>query len=222
MRLGKLFYISLATKCQMLFSFAVVLIIVSALLVPWVYMGSLVNELNVNLAKQAALVVQSRYSLQTGDWADAQLDVQEFWPAISRELGLSVAAVELMYLDGCPALPSPDWDDFERDAIGQLCDDARALEAQRVVQDASRGQITRYAMAIRNPAIDDPKAGFRGIISVTTQSQEIWGYTNLYKMVMVGAAFVAGLLAIVVFYLITQYLILSPIIESGVWMPQQA
>lgn len=211
MRLGKLFYISLATKCQMLFSFAVVLIIVSALLVPWVYMGSLVNELNVNLAKQAAVAVQSRYALHTGDWADAQLDVQEFWPAISRELGLTVAEVRLLYLDGCPAQPSPDWDDFERDAIEQLCRDARALEAQRVVQDVSRGQITRYAMAVRNPAVDDPQAGLRGIISVTTQSQEIWGYTNLYKMVMVGAAFVAGLLAIVVFYLITQYLILSPV-----------
>ena len=51
MGLRKLFYISLATKCQMLFSVAVVVIIIAALLVPWVYMGSLVNELNANLAK---------------------------------------------------------------------------------------------------------------------------------------------------------------------------
>ena len=43
MRLSQLFYISLAAKCQMLFGIAVVLIIVTALLVPWIYMGYVVK-----------------------------------------------------------------------------------------------------------------------------------------------------------------------------------
>ncbi len=211
MRLSKLLYISLATKCQMLFSIAVVIIIVAALLVPWVYMGSLVNELNVNLAKQAALVVQSRYPLETKDWATVQEDIDEFWPEISRELGLTTSAPQLIYVGGCPLQPGEEWDDFERQAITQLCDNPQAFQAQRVVNEPNYGQLTRYALAVRDPSIDDPKANFLGIIGVTTRSQEIWSYTNLYQMVMVGAAFVAGLLAIVVFYLITQYLILSPV-----------
>ena len=212
MRLSKLFYISLATKCQMLFSFAVVIIIVTALLVPWVYMGSLVNELNVNLAKQAALVIQSRYPLvESDDWATIQEDIDDFWPEVSRRLGLTATAPQLVHLGGCPEQPDPQWDEFEHDAITQLCNSPQEFQAQRVVDEPRHGKVTRYALAVRDPAVGDPKTNFLGIISVTTLSQEIWSYANLYQMVMVGAAFVAGLLAIVVFYLITQYLILSPV-----------
>ncbi len=211
MGLRKLFYISLATKCQMLFSVAVVLIIVAALLVPWVYMGSLVSELNVNLGKQAALTVQSRYALHTANWAEVQTDIDAFWPAISRELGLTARAPKLVYVGGCPQEVDADWDAFERDTILQLCANPQEFQAQRTVDEPGQGPLTRYALAIRDPSQDDPRAGFLGIVTVTTLSEEIWSYTNLYQMVLVGAAFVAGLLAIVVFYLITQYLILSPV-----------
>ena len=204
MGLRKLFYISLATKCQMLFSVAVVVIIIAALLVPWVYMGSLVSELNANLAKQAALTVQSRYTLHTANWADVQTDIDEFWSAIARELGLTARAPQLVYVGGCPQEANTAWDDFERDAILQLCADPQEFEAQRTVTESGHGPLTRYALAIRDPSRDDPRAGFLGIVTVTTLSEEIWSYTNLYQMVLVGAAFVAGLLAIVVFYLITQ------------------
>jgi signal transduction histidine kinase len=211
MGLRSLFYISLATKCQMLFSVAVVVIIIAALLVPWVYMGSLVGELNANLAKQAALIVPSRYALHATDWADVQTDLDEFWPAISRELELAAPTPRLVYVGGCPQEVPADWDDFERDAVMQLCANPRKSQAQRTVHEPGRGPLTRYALAIRDPSQNDPRTAFLGIVTVTTRSEEIWSYTNLYQMVLVGAAFVAGLLAIVVFYLITQYLILSPV-----------
>lgn len=211
MRLSTLFRVSLATKCQLLFSFAVVLIIVAALLVPWVYMSTLVDELNVNLAKQCALVVRSRYHLEIEDWRAIQQDLHNSWSEESRRLGLSRVSPRLIPARGCIVPTADEVDDFERAAIEQLCDDPNRSEAQRVTNEANQGHLTRYALAVRDRSIEEPRTAFLGIISITTTSQEVWSYTNLYRMVMVGAAFVAGLLAMVVFYLITQYLILSPV-----------
>ena len=143
MGLRKLFYISLAAKCQMLFSVAVVVIIIAALLVPWVYMGSLVSELNANLAKQAALTIQSQYPLHAANWSDVQTDIDEFWPAIARELGLTARAPKLVYVGGCGQEAHADWDDFERDDILHMCGIPQEFGAQRTVQAPGRGPLTR-------------------------------------------------------------------------------
>ncbi len=211
MRLSKILYISLATKCQLLFSIAVILIIVATLLVPWLYMGFVVNELNVKMAKQAAMAIQSHYHLETEDWGIVQQDIDESWADLARKFDLTEVPPQLIYTAGCPDRPAPEWSSFITAAVAQLCRNPGTLEAQRIERQPSLGRITRYALAVRDPSIRDPRENFLGLIIISTVSQEIWGYTYLYQIVMVGAAFVAGLLAIVVFYLITQYLILSPV-----------
>lgn len=210
MKIGRLFQISLATKCQLLFGIAVIVIIVAALLVPWIFMGSLVDELNVNVAKQAALAVQARYRLETQDWKSVQVDLSETWPYFSRELGLTDSVPRLIYVGDCSGPPREEWDEFERVSIEQLCSNPQRSETQRIEHLAGRGRITRYGLAIRSSMFAEPTGRLRGIISVTMAAQQMELY-YLYQTVMMGAGVVAGLLAIAVFYVITQYLILSPV-----------
>ncbi len=210
MRLSRIFQVSLASKCQILFGIAVIIIITTALVVPWVYMGFLVEELNVNQAKQAALTVQSTYHPQTQDWAFVQANLNADWPTLSRELGLTETTPRLIYVGGCDAETIPTQvDPFEQEAIEQLCRHPTRNEAQKTEYLIGRGGLTHYAMAIRDSDLRDPRSNLLGIISVRlVSSLELY---NLYQIVMIGAALVAGMLAIVVFYLITQYLILSPV-----------
>jgi signal transduction histidine kinase len=67
------------------------------------------------------------------------------------------------------------------------------------------------ALAVRAPHPSQPHPELLGIISVVVTARPIWSAANLYQLVMIGAALVAGMFAVVVFYLITQYLILSPV-----------
>ncbi|MCG3136241.1 MAG: Sensor histidine kinase RcsC [Phycisphaerae bacterium] len=210
MRLGKLFQLSLAAKCQILFGMAVVVIIVVALLVPWIYMGVLVDELNINLAKQAALAVQSRYRLESQDWRAMQSDLAYAWPDIARELGLTATTPQLIPIDGCDQPLDAELGKFVVAAAEQLCANPSAIEAQSVEELPDFNRIMHYALAVRDHTSTVNRDQLLGLIVVTMAAQTIEIY-YLYQLVMVGAAFVAGLLAILVFYLITQYLILSPV-----------
>ena len=80
MRIGKLLHISLATKCQLLFGIAVISLIVTALLVPWLYMGFMVDELNLSRAKQSALTVYAAYDLQNHPWEEIEADLGISYP----------------------------------------------------------------------------------------------------------------------------------------------
>jgi len=140
-----------------------------------------------------------------------QQDLNESWPDVARQLGLNTNIPRLVYLGGCPEEYSVAQGDFQSAAIEQLCKTPEKFEAQSVEKIAGYGRLTHYALAIRDDTFEDPQSDLLGIVVVDLAAQELWSYTNLYQIVMVGAAFVAGLLAIVVFYLITQYLILSPV-----------
>jgi signal transduction histidine kinase len=212
MRLGKLFHMSLASKCQVLFGVAVISIIVTALLVPWLYMGILVRELNIDIAKQTALTVRSSYRLETQDWP-IQSDVEHAWPDMARRLGLAETVPRLIYIGGCERIDRAisSMNPFEAQAVAQLCGSPSVLQAHQIGDDTRGGHITRFALAIRDAGIDDPQSAFLGIVSVELAAEQVWSFANLYKIVMIGAGMVASILAIGVFYLITHYLILSPV-----------
>ena len=134
---------------------AVIVVIATALLVPWLYMGIVVRELNVKVAKEAALAVQSSYQLATRDWATAQNDLTEAWPSISRRLGLLRNPPRLLYVGGCPREIPRYWDELERRAVRQLCQTPQAIEAQQIENVPGYGRVTHYALAIRDPSIED-------------------------------------------------------------------
>ena len=85
MKLRGLFHISLARKCQLLFGFAVVLIIAAALFVPGFYLETFVHELHLRGARQLAMLARARLDTTAFDWRDEQVALQEWWDVHATE-----------------------------------------------------------------------------------------------------------------------------------------
>ncbi len=213
MRIGKILQISLATKCHLLFGLAVISLIVTALLVPWLYMGFMVDELNLSRAKQSALTVCSAYDLQNHPWGDIEDDLDSTWVETARRLGLNPSPPRLIPVqivgDG---EPRPDYGDpFINEAIRQLSAYPESREAHRVAEIPGYDVVMQYAMAIRDADAVEPEGALRGVVAVNMPTRPVWSFANLYELIMIGTGVVACIMAVAVFYLITQYLFLSPV-----------
>lgn len=222
------FKISLANKCRMLFGLAVLLIIAAALFVPGYRMEGLVHEMNVRRLRQMALAVNAHCDLETGDlpitpadldawrakreklWASKQEELAEWWPIYAQTRKLPEERIpKLIMLD-------PLNDDMPKGLASFIERSIRLMRRRMDVNEAvdwgiedDGTAIYRFACAVRSP--DDHK--LRGIIKTVYKPpetvQELWWN----RITLVLAGLLAGMLALFVFYLITQKLILSPVRE---------
>jgi len=206
---------SLAAKCRLLFGLAVALIIAATLLVPWYRMQSLVEMHSFERAERMAKVALWQAEVASYGWRAAQARLDEWWPAYARAAGLPVAVPRLIPLRDAPPGPPPELDDFLRESIELMRAQGRpgrpaVEENHRFERDASGQLVCRYAGAIRGKGDRYLRGELIGVAAVTVPVREVT-QMDVNRVVIILAGALAGVLAILVFYLITQKLILSPV-----------
>ena len=202
--------LSLGWKCRLLFGVAVLLILAAALYVPWQRMNNLTDEWYVARARQMAVAAVLTTDFAGQDWSLAQQQLNERWPALAKPADLDPQAPPLL-------IPTEAALAFPRH--GFIYGSAQALKADptkqfrfKIQQDKDTGaQRVRLAWAVRpGPAEPNPNE-LKGIVCVRIPKPAEHGFYNF--VVVVGSALGGGLLALLVFYLVTTRLILSPVRE---------
>lgn len=208
------FTISLAAKCRLLFGLAVLLIIASALFVPWLRMRDLVHEGNVQTARLIGRLAMARSDLGSGNWGPKQRAIDRWWPSGAAQHGFRSPAPKLVALSdpSSPQVP-PGVDDYVAQAIGDLSRNPELREAPPLVESSAIGLRYRMVLPVRSTGGRHPVGTLLGVVAVdymvADARTDLW--INLGLSLMAGA--LAGTLAVLVFYLITQKLILSPVRE---------
>lgn len=212
--------ISLATKCQLLFGVAVVLVVGAALFVPWQRMETLSEQPNESAAKLLADAVLQDH-VRTAGRPDPR--VLEF-PT-----------------NPLPATQQADSPTQRRELISRLRSEDRQLtpfersslrsfqrDRDQTVRDSLRNDRYRYARALyakgtclqcHTPTPMLPLAAramqsdapFIGIVSIEIPSQSSMQQQLLNRVLLLIAGLIAGALAGVTLYLIITRIILQPV-----------
>lgn len=209
-----MFTISLAAKCRLLFGLAVLLIIASALFVPWLRMQDLVHEANIQVARQIGRLALARSDLGSGDWSPKQKALDAWWPGGAQQYGLYGPSPRLIQLSDPSDPKAPPWvDDYIASSIRELSENHGLTEARAVAQRVGPDILYRLVAPVRSVGGRYPQGTLLGVVSVDYPSPDarLNLIINLGLSLMAGA--LAGILAVLVFYLITQKLILSPVRE---------
>jgi signal transduction histidine kinase len=214
--------ISLANKCQLLFGFAVLMILAAALSVPWVRSGTVVREGQFEAARQLADAwLADRIQLGTIELpGGVPRRFNELFddPDSGAPLRMTVVDANEIEADPDPFVTAA-LSRFRRDAeLSEHTDTvtiggevvyryARALrESQlRAIRDQSVSPISAEAL---EPESVDP---IRAVLVIDRRSKFAEGQLLRNRVYIIAAGIVAGLLAVLVFYLILTKLILSPV-----------
>ncbi|MBN1341045.1 MAG: HAMP domain-containing histidine kinase [Phycisphaerae bacterium] len=204
------FKLSLANKCRMLFGLAVLLIIAAALFVPGYRMESLVHEMNIRTIRQMALAVHAHCDLPGGDWEVKQAELEKWWPLYAEAHQFPPEPVpKLVKLNPLGKEVPEDISTFLKRSIDAMRERNDYNEAHDWGKEPDGTAIYRFALAVRRK--NDHKLA--GVITAwyrpaRTTEELLWN-----RGALIAAGALAGLLALLVFYLITQKLILSPVRE---------
>jgi signal transduction histidine kinase len=191
---------SLARKISLLFGAAVLLTIVVTLAFPRLQMNALNEHALLLEAKQVASIAHQTVDLGQHDWTAAQEQLLRHWPSLARELALSPQPPTLIRDD---ARVGPG---FQTDAMERL---RRNPEQRYYWRIQDEGRTFRFAMAVRGSPADPYPQVLRGLIDVRLPIP--WA-PAVWNAVVTGLAGASGaVLAIVVFYLVTQRLVLRPV-----------
>lgn len=107
----------------------------------------------------------------------------------------------------------PDRDEFEAQAIRDMLNNEEVNKAQRTERNPGEPTTYRYALAVRGQERGTVRRPLVGIVSVKLPLPKVDETLLVARVVIVLAGLLAGFLAILVFYLITQKLILAPVRE---------
>lgn len=192
--------ISLARKISLLFGTAVLLTIGVTLVFPWMQMSALNDDRLLVRANRVATAAYLTVDLHAPDWDAAQAQLEQRWPLLVRELGLSAQPPKLIRA-GTGVGPG-----FQRDAFEILSYRTAQLYHWDIQDD---GRLFRFALAVRGAEADLHPEALRGIIDVRLLIPSAVGVWNVFVTVLAGAS--GAILAILVFYMVTQRLVLSPV-----------
>ncbi len=191
---------SLAWKISLLFGTSVLLIIIVTLVFPWLQMTALNEQAILLQAKRVASVAYQAVDLREPSWIAAQARLRERWAPLVGELDLPLEPPQLVAADSVLGTG------FRRDAVGVLRRNREQRYYWRLQQDET---VFRLAMGIRGTDADAHPHLLRGIIDVRLPISRGPGVWNLVVTVLAGAS--GAVLAILVFYMVTQRLVLSPV-----------
>ncbi len=194
---------------------AVLLIVLSALYVPWLRMRDLVHERNLQIARRSALLAIQRCDLQgAGDWSIQQRALERLWRRDAIELGIDAPCPRLIQLNPADPLPPPGADPFVRRGIEALAIRPAVREPPPQIEHTADGHVAyRYMLAVRSDGERFVDGSLLGVV-VADYVEPRARYdllTNVFIALMSLA--LACVLATLVFYLITSKLILRPVRE---------
>jgi two-component system, NarL family, sensor histidine kinase BarA len=211
--------ISLANKCLLLFGGAVVLIIVAALAVPWLRMNAIVDEAQKDLSKQLVDV------WERGVRGGGAMGPPRAAPGGGVKDEIGDATIRLMALDEARAAAvtggpgglegtgaTGTGDEFIAKALKAFNGAAGQPEVNELHEArwVSAGGVReyRFAKAVR----DEQRGGALTSVAVLTRTSPNAGAQLLVNTAyLFSAGLIALGLALLVFYLITNKLILSPV-----------
>jgi len=222
--------ISLATKCQLLFGFAVVLVICAALFVPWQRMEQLTAQPNLS----AARILADQIVLE-----HVEFEVSAATRPSLREIGrpstLPTGEYESRHprLIGVGRVNDSDVTRFENGSIRAFQRDTDREYRGNLVSSINRyryahplfaraGCIQCHAESTASPTVaaatapsetalqQPPQARLLGIVSVDIPSQTSGQQQLLNRVFLLVAGLIAGTLAGVTLYLIITRIILQP------------
>ena len=210
--------ISLANKCLILFGCAIVAILVGALLVPWVGVRTLVHENQIEVARQVSdawlagkiklggLRYLRKTELDVGDGSDG---MQLSWvPTADIDVQAEPNAFISKAMKTFTSDRSREWYTFR----GQKDDRDFVLFARPVTASRLRRfgdpTISDFSAGVSDPSVTDP---IRGILVVSRNTQFGDGQLDRSRSVIVLTGLAAGVLAVIVFWLILIRLIFSPV-----------
>lgn len=193
------FQVSLARKISLLFGSAVMLTIGVTLTFPWLQMTFLDKQALLLQAKRVAAVAYQAVDLHQSDWFASGKQLEERWDYLARELDLPGACPKLVMVDNHGS-------GFHKDAIDRLMHHPDQRYYWQLQKD---DRLFRFAMAIRATDIDPHPKALRGIVDVRLPVPQGLGVWNAVITVLAGAS--GAVLAILVFYVVTQRLVLSPV-----------
>jgi len=192
--------ISLARKISLLFGAAVLLVIGTTLFVPWLHMNALHEQSLLWQARRVASAAYQAADLADPDWTAVQRRLDEDWPTLSGELLLGgVDRPRLVRAERTGP-------GFQDDAVAHLTSNPTQHYYWRRQND---GRTFRFAMAVRGDAVDPYPDVLRGIIDVSLPISGDAAVWNTVVTVLAGAS--GAILAILVFYVVTQRLVLTPV-----------
>ncbi|MGP1272811.1 MAG: ATP-binding protein [Phycisphaerales bacterium] len=181
--------LSLANKCMLLFGAAILLIVTVALAAPWVRMNIIVAESQLELSRQLVSVWES------GGFNPERLPGRDPIPATRLTLDEFRAAAEE--------------DGFFASALEAFESDDPPPDAQA---SSWRGAARRYVYLRPVYRMDPPApAGLDGVIVLDRLSVEAARLLALNAVYHIGAGLLVLALAVLVFYLIINRLILEPV-----------
>lgn len=192
--------ISLARKLSILFGTAVLLTIAVTLVFPWLHMSALNEQAMLLQAKRIAFAAYQSVDLRQPDWAAAQDRLSQLWPVLFRDADLPRRPPQLVPVSG--VMPGG----FRQEACDIL---QRYPDRSYYWRMQDDGRVFRFAMAVRGVDGDAYPRVLRGIVNVQLDGPEAGGLWNTFVTALAGAS--GCVLAILVFYMVTQRLVLSPV-----------
>ena len=214
--------ISLATKCQMLFGVAVVLVVMAALFVPWQRMEQLNEQLNESAARVTADALVQDHVRTAGQKVEALLDIRPALPTTTTQP--ADAASQRRMLLGVQRENDPRLSRYETNALKHYIDEPesaargspnRAGDRYRYVRPLlARGQCLQchapppWAPGVRQI---NGQAPLIGIASIDIPSQSSGQQQLLNRVLLLVAALIAGALAGPLLYWIITRIILRPV-----------
>jgi len=203
--------ISLAAKCRLLFGVAVLSILAATLYLPWVRMDLLSKDAAVRLALRAALAARLTANIDSQtDWQASEALLAREWTATAKALKLPSVVPTLYAVDRQDDIRRFAPRGFILESFRRLQQDP-TLEYTHKFQSDPNGPTLRFALAVRSNETDPQPNKLRGIIHVTLPVPNEDRHWSL--IVLLASGLSGGFLAVLVFYLVTQYLILSPVRE---------
>jgi signal transduction histidine kinase len=191
--------ISLARKVSILFGTAVLLVIAVTLLFPYLQMEALNVHSLLWQAKRITSLAHQSVNIHEEDWASLQQQLELRWPALVRDLG-----VDPKLRPRFVQAPAERPDAFQQAAIQRL-----TLYADQRYYWRDQGDIFRFAMAVRGTDLDQHPDALHGIVDLAIPVPKGPGVWNWVVTILAGAS--GAVLAILVFYLVTQRLVLTPV-----------
>ncbi|MHC4092695.1 MAG: HAMP domain-containing protein, partial [Planctomycetota bacterium] len=202
--------ISLAAKCRLLFGAAVLLILAAALYVPLVRMSGLADDRYVIRAQQMAQAARLTTDFQGPDWTLAQAQLKQHWPSYAKKASLDPNVPMLIPADTAFIAARFGIKGFIYHSVERFRADPTARFTYKIdTDDDTGGKRTRVAMAVRADETEAHPGELKGLILAQIPRPAEQQFFNF--VVVIGSGLAAGLLAVLVFYLVTQRLILSPV-----------
>ncbi len=203
--------ISLATKCRILFGVAVLIILSATLYLPWIRMDGLMKSTDVQRALQLARWARLTSNIDVlNEWTTAIEQMERDWTPTIQALGLPNVMPTLYSVDQEAALHDMAPRGFLLESLRRFRLEPHLEYTQKTQEDLD-GTFVRLALAVRTPETDANPNALRGIIHVQIPIPTEIRQWNLIVLALAGLS--GCFLAILVFYLVTQYLILSPVRE---------